>query len=94
MSLNHRIRKKIRSHKNSDWFMYRHYRANDYITIQWVKDQLTQSSNCRLCSVKLKLVDWSPDDPLQFSIDRLNNKIAHIKSNCQITCLHCNRKKQ
>lgn len=26
----------------------------------------------------------------QFSIDRIDNKIAHIQSNCQITCWNCN----
>ena len=74
--------------------MYRWYKEADYITIEWVKEQLTKSSKCRLCGTELKLVEWEPDDPKQFSIDRLKNWVAHVKSNCQIICLGCNRKKQ
>ena len=51
--------------------MYRWYKEADYITIEWVNEQLTQSSKCRLCGTELKLVEWEPDDPKQFSIDNL-----------------------
>ena len=94
MSLNQRIRKKIKSHKNSDWLMYREYKERDYITVDWIKQQLAKSSRCKLCLIQMKLINWDPDDPHQFSIDRLKNWLPHIKSNCQITCLQCNRKKE
>lgn len=90
-----RIRKKIKTCKISDWQSYREYKEHEYVDTEWIKRQLKSCMyNCKLCKISLKLVEWKPDDNSQFSIDRLNNRIAHIKSNCQVICLGCNRKKE
>ena len=93
-SLNNRIRKKIKSHKNTDWYMYRKYKDSEYISLEWVRNELKKSSRCRLCGTEMKLTEWEPDDPKQFSVDRLKNWVAHVKLNCQLTCLGCNRQKE
>lgn len=43
--------------------------------------------------LRIKLVGYDYNDKDQFSIDRKDNKVAHIKSNCQIICWNCNIKK-
>lgn len=51
---------------------------------------ITQEGKCNKCKVEYKM-DWEiPRDPLQFSINRLDNDIGHIKQNCEITCYNCN----
>lgn len=42
------------------------------------------------CKKKLNLDKFNPD---MASIERLDNTIGHIKSNCVICCLECNHKK-
>lgn len=87
-----RIRKKIKTCRLADFRAYRTYKLTDYIDIEWTKQALHKAKyKCALCGVKLELVDSST--MTQFSIDRLNNRIAHVKNNCQITCLKCNKAK-
>ena len=93
-SLNSRIRKKIRACNIKDWYHERLYLEKDYITTQWVTAALVMSSVCKQCNVRLKLTQWSADDPHQFSIDRIDNSKAHTVANCQILCLQCNRNKE
>ena len=45
--------------------------------------------SCPACSCTLQL-HYEPGDLQQFSIDRLNNSLAHTKGNVRITCLRCN----
>lgn len=89
-----RIRKKVKTCRVADVKAERSYKKSDYIDISWVKEALRKADyKCKLCQVKLKLVDWNWLDGEQFSIDRIKNSIAHVKSNCQITCLKCNKEK-
>ena len=39
------------------------------------------------CSVKLQFITFGKD---LASIERLNNTLGHIKSNCVLACLNCN----
>lgn len=85
------IKHKIQGNKNSDDKYGRSYSEDEYITSDWVKDRLIKcTNNCELCGKGLKLTGYEFRDHDQFSIDRIDNKIAHIQSNCQITCWGCN----
>lgn len=37
------------------------------------------------------MTNFVANDRLQWSINRLNNDLAHLKSNCEICCLYCNQ---
>lgn len=45
---------------------------------------------CSICENQVKLHDWSPKYPYQFSFDRLDDSDTHHRENLQITCLECN----
>lgn len=63
--------------------------------MEWVKNKIEKHKHiCTLCGKALKLVGYDYNDKDQFSIDRKDNKVAHIKSNCQIICWNCNIKKK
>ncbi|CAG8780556.1 3690_t:CDS:1, partial [Racocetra persica] len=59
----------------------------DYILV--LKD--SQKNKCKLCLNKL-LWDWDKArNPDQWTVDRINNELRHIKGNVQLTSLECNR---
>ena len=51
-----------------------------------------QSSRCAACNIEL-LLAYQPKDTQQFSVDRLDNTMGHIRDNTRLTCLECNRKR-
>ena len=51
-----------------------------------------QSTRCAACSTEL-LWAYQPKDTQQFSVDRLENTMGHIRDNIRLTCLECNRKR-
>ena len=51
-----------------------------------------QSNRCAACNIEL-LWAYQPKDTQQFSVDRLDNTMGHIRDNTRLTCLECNRKR-
>ena len=49
-----------------------------------------QSNRCAACNIEL-LWAYQPKDTQQFSVDRLDNTMGHIRDNTRLTCLECNR---
>ena len=59
----------------------------DYILV--LKD--LQKNKCELCLNKM-LWEWDKaGNPDQWTIDRIDNELGHIKGNVRLTCLECNR---
>ena len=59
----------------------------------YVKELLEKQNNiCDNCKIEVKLEWIEPYDPLQLSINRIDNKKGHIKGNCNILCWGCNDK--
>ncbi|MEW8686689.1 MAG: hypothetical protein AB2556_12820 [Candidatus Thiodiazotropha sp.] len=50
-----------------------------------------QNNHCAACNIEL-LWAYQPQDTQQFSVDRLDNSVGHIRDNIRLTCLECNRK--
>ena len=74
------ISKRVAGHVAADKAKHFSWDAENYITVEWVKKQLRlQRSSCYACAEPLD--DWS--------IDRIDNKLPHIKDNCAIACRHC-----
>jgi len=56
---------------------------NDYITADEIIKLLEKYNyRCIYCHIGLNYRSWT--------LDRINNKIAHLYSNCVIACLSCN----
>ena len=51
-----------------------------------------QSNRCVACNTELVWA-YQPKDTQQFSVDRLDNTMGHIRNNTRLTCLECNRKR-
>ena len=49
---------------------------------------------CYYCSKSVKILYSMARDPLQWSLDRLNNDDSHTKDNTVIACLDCNLKRR
>jgi len=80
------ITKKITGHKQSDKKSGREFTDDEYISLNDVK-MLLKKQNFKCCYCN-KLLQFKKED--QFSIDRIDGRLAHLKTNFQITCLSCN----
>lgn len=89
------INGKILLHKKEDAECNRLYNEIEYINSDWIKNYLIKCDNtCSICHNGLKLTNYEYLSKEQFSVDRIDNSLAHIKSNCQIICLGCNLRKK
>jgi len=79
----------IANSKQSDK-KYNRYDADRFIDKCFLKELIKDYRNCYYCEVELQYVD--NNDTLS-TIERLNNSIGHIKSNCVIACRKCNLSK-
>jgi hypothetical protein len=67
-------------------------KSSECITFEDALEMMLNVNKCPDCDREIKKY-YEPNDPQQFSFDRLNDRIPHIKSNLRITCLECNMKK-
>jgi hypothetical protein len=84
------IKTRISGHKNEDNKKGRTFKEEDYVNQDWVHKMLSlQEMKCGHpdCRCELSLIE---SDGTSFSIDRKDNRFAHIKSNCIIACRKCN----
>ena len=85
-----KIDKKIAGHKRADTQAGREWAEKEYIRNKdIVKMFRDQSGRCTECKESMSL-DYKSGDQLQFSINRTDNKLAHTRDNCELTCLNCN----
>jgi len=76
----------IKHSKESDK-KYNRFDPDRFIDRCFLKELVKEFPNCYYCEVKLQYVD--NNDTLA-TIERLNNNIGHIKSNCVFACRKCN----
>lgn len=86
------IKNMIKSAKTND-IKYNRYDAEKHIDNPFVTSLLTEYTHCYYpdCRVPLQHVEYQPD---LATIERLDNSIGHIKSNCVICCRTCNYTKK
>jgi hypothetical protein len=60
---------------------------DEYVDADWCMEQI--KSTCGICAGEYDLHGQDA-----FSIDRINNDVAHIKSNCRVICRNCNISKK
>ena len=80
--------------KESDKKFNRKYNNNDFITTKYLHNLVGDPNNlyCAyyFCDTKL---NFDKSNPAMATIERINNDLAHIKSNCVLACRTCNYKK-
>ena len=85
----HALQRKIEGHRLEDTKKNRPFDESDYIDRTYVC-QLFRSQQCQCARCDHELdVDYDNDGQAQFSINRIDNNLAHIKSNCELVCLQC-----
>jgi hypothetical protein len=90
-AINDLLKNRILGHLESD----KNRNMNgEYITVEWIKDKISKTKCCSGVNNKEcnRLFDYN--DPESFSVDRINNEIAHFKENSQILCRSCNSSKK
>lgn len=80
------IRSMIASSKLADKNRDR-YDANNFIDKCFIKQLLFESKKCFYCDIEMQLNEYSES---LCTIERKDNKIGHIKSNCVLACRKCN----
>ena len=75
---------------------FRDYNINDYVNTEWIYEQLDKQNNkCLICFIPLEaFLNENNIVKSNITIDRIDNKISHIKNNCQILCNMCNCSKK
>jgi len=80
------IRQWIFTSKQSDK-KYNRYDVDRFIDKCFLKELVKDYPNCYYCKIELQYID--NNDTLS-TIERINNSIGHIKSNCVLSCRKCN----
>lgn len=81
------VKNKIKSYKTQDKKAKRNYKEHEYINYKWITDRLRRINyKCERCLIPLQ----PSKDLYQWTVNRIDNSIAHTKINCEITCLSCN----
>ena len=84
------IETKLKGYKRQDEEAGRSI-TNDFITLKDVKKLLyKQEYKCYICADKVLTDTWEDRCLYQFTLDRIDNSIAHVKTNCLIACYYCN----
>ena len=87
---------KIQNYKNQDNKAKRDFKADDYIDEEFIFQQQKKTNNkCSYCLKDLEIY-INNDNVVKsdLTLDRIDNKISHIKSNCKIACFLCNVSKK
>jgi mannitol-specific phosphotransferase system IIBC component len=63
------------------------YDANNFIDKCFLKGLVEDYQNCYYCTTPLQYIEYNDD---LATIERIDNTLGHIKSNCVIACRKCN----
>ena len=76
----------IRGYTEQDFKARRFIKSvDDYVDVDWITENL-KSGSCIYCAEPFDVCGGMSN----FSVDRIDNSLAHVKNNCQICCLMCN----
>jgi hypothetical protein len=87
---------KVQNYKKQDEKAKRDFKADDYIDENFIFHQQKKSNNkCSYCLKDLEIfIDNNNNVKSDLTIDRIDNGLAHIKSNCKLACFLCNVSKK
>ena len=84
------LRKKHSSYKSQDKQNHK-FDLEQHITLEQMIDKLIDCQlKCYYCNKEVVLLYNKKKDPIQWTLERLNNNLGHYDSNTCISCLKCN----
>jgi|AntAceMinimDraft_12_1070368.scaffolds.fasta_scaffold05254_1 hypothetical protein len=83
------IENKINGYKHQD-IKKCIYDKNTMITLHEAYDKLNHQVTCHYCMKPIKILYRNVRDPMQWTLDRLDNTKNHSNDNTVICCLKCN----
>lgn len=85
------LRNKIDSYKMQDRKANREYNINEYITVEWIHEKIDENLYCPFCKKHYELfINEESNVRSNITVDRIDNNKAHLLTNCQLCCHHCN----
>ena len=65
----------------------RTYLKKNYVDVEWIRDKNEEQGNmCCLCRCAFEVTLNDGGVTSNITVDRVNNSLAHLKDNCQLTC--------
>jgi hypothetical protein len=84
-----KIKQWISGHKNTDK-KYNRFDAGRFIDADFLMGLIEKYKNCYYDDCRVDLQYFENNNNL-VTLERINNNLGHIKSNCVLCCLKCNR---
>ena len=81
------LTKLINGYKLQDFNAKHTFNASNYVIIKWILNKYINNKNCKYCTTPMSIEHGYIH---QLSVNRLDNSKAHIISNCELICKHCN----
>jgi hypothetical protein len=84
------IHKKISGYKQQDCLKKR-FDNDHFLTFECIINKMLQCKLiCRYCNEHMNVLYHISREMKQWSVDRINNNIGHVKDNFHLACLECN----
>lgn len=74
-------------HKHEDRRAQRDWSEGEYITRNWILGAYAKSATCPNCKHRMT---FHKNCPHKVTVDRADNSVAHVRSNCSLLCKACN----
>ena len=86
---------KCENYKVQDTTAKRDLNLKEFITADWIAEEITKKGLiCKGCNKGMEIyIDENSNVKSNLTVDRINSKLSHVKSNCQLMCHSCNSSK-
>jgi len=92
--LKNEIQRKIHGYRSQD-VKKNKWDPEHFISLEYVLERIIERElNCFYCQGPVKIWYEISRDPLQWTLERIDNKIGHNVGNIEIACLQCNLKRR
>jgi len=92
--LKNEIQRKIHGYRSQD-VKKNKWDPEHFISLEYVLERIVERElNCFYCQGPVKIWYEISRDPLQWTLERIDNKMGHNVGNIEIACLQCNLKRR
>ena len=87
------LEEKVIRYKYQDKIAGRKFKPCDFISAEWINDAynaLGANEVCCLCNEPYETIIVNGKVVSNLTVDRIDNSLAHLKSNCRLCCRKCN----